>query len=221
MGYNYNARAIEKGLREKYAQIETIKTNNEHYKKLENDLQQLEELQEDYVTYMQLLKKVLLNVQLEYQEFRERRLEFLNETITNKIMKIFPNRGLMAKIVYNEKHGKETAKLTLTDPLGRVYKPQIAEGDLCNYLICYAATEGVIVSLGKNKIYIDEAFGVASEKNKPRIGEILNRSAKNGMQIILISQAKELYEGIPHREFLLEMDEIQHKAVLVKTVDVN
>lgn len=217
----YDPKLIERKLRNKYAQIEKLKSNNERHKKLEEELDKLLKLQKDYEDYMKLLKKILLNVQLEYQDFRERRLEFLNESITNKIMKIFPNRGMMAKIVYEEHRGQETAKLILVDPLGRVSKPKIAEGDLCKYLICYAAIESVIISLGKNKIFIDEAFGVASETNKPRIGEILHRSASNGMQIILISQDKELYEGVPHREFWLQLDEITNEAHLVKEVDVD
>lgn len=41
------------------------------------------------------------------------------------------------------------------------------------------------------------------------------------MQIILISQDKELYESVPHREFWLQLDEITNEAHLVKEVDVD
>ena len=81
----YDPKLIERKLRNKYAKIEKLKSNNERYKKLEEELNELLKLQKDYEDYMKLLKKILLNVQLEYQDFRERRLEFLNESITNKI----------------------------------------------------------------------------------------------------------------------------------------
>ena len=218
---NRDLRKVEKCLRTAYAKLEHVKSNNEHYRKLEENYKKLSELQSDYEDYVRLLKKLLLNLQTEYGEFRERRLAFLNESITDRLLKIFPERGFSAKIEYEDKRGKEMARLVLNDPLGRVRRPSMTEGDLCKYLICYAAIESVVTSLGRNIIYIDEAFGVASDVNKPKIGQLLQSSVENGMQIILVSQSKELYEEVKHREFQLEFHPETETAVLVGVVDVD
>lgn len=171
---------------------------------------------EQYLSTLSYFKKIAL---AEDVEFRDRRVEYLNELITEKLQDFFPYSDLRAKIAYNDKYNNTKAELRLIDTNGNVRKPAISEGKLCQYLINFAAVDGVVSSLGYNNIYIDEAFGVSSQDNLPRVGAMLKNSIDAGMQIILVSQNAELYSGIPRHELHLQIDAITQKGKLQKIVD--
>lgn len=62
----------------------------------------------------------------------------------------------------------------------------------------------MVKGLNTQTVYVDEAFGVSSKANLPKIGEILQESINDGLQVILISQSSELYNSVSRREIHLE-----------------
>lgn len=205
-------------LREKITQkrlaLERSKVLNQELRKLnakKADIEQVKDELEKYIAHLLYLKHV---ASAEEISFRDRRVKYLNDVITEEIQKVFPHSGMQARISYNDKYNKAKATLHLVDADGNPRKPRISEGKLCQYLISFAAVNGVVKSLGFRNIYVDEAFGVSSMDNLPRIGEILNQSIVDGMQIVLVSQNPALYEGIPRREIHLCPDTKNKRTTL-------
>lgn len=98
-------------------------------------------------------------------------------------------QGFKAEITCDFKRGNNKASLRLIDRAGNVHLPYLSEGKLCQYLISFATTIGVVKGLNTQTVYVDEAFGVSSKANLPKIGEILQESINDGLQVILISQS--------------------------------
>ena len=113
-------------------------------------------------------------------------------------------QGFKAEITCDFKRGNNKASLRLIDRAGNVHLPYLSEGKLCQYLISFATTIGVVKGLNTQTVYVDEAFGVSSKANLPKIGEILQESINDGLQVILISQSSELYNSVSRREIHLE-----------------
>lgn len=193
-------------LSDKRAALERAKAVNDQYIHLQTEVTKLQELQQR--CYQHNLKLSQLNKVLEAEDaaFRKRRITFLSDHITEILLKIFPADGFKAQIDCDFKRGSGVANLTLKDKYGYERMPDISEGKLCQYLISFASTVGAVESLHAVSVYIDEAFGVSSADNLPKIGEMLQSTSDNGMQIILISQKADLYSEIPHREIHLLLD---------------
>ncbi|NBH96596.1 hypothetical protein D7Y41_02625 [Anaerotruncus sp. 1XD22-93] len=199
---------------EKKLQLERSKVMNQELLKLNAKKDAIQQVKDDLSAYVDLLFYLKRTVLAEDTAFRERRVEYLNNVITEELQKIFPHSGLQAKIAYNDKYSRTKATLRLVDSDGYSRKPKIAEGKLCQYLISFAAVNGVVRSLGYSNIYVDEAFGVSSPENLPRVGESLQQSIDSGMQIVLVSQNPALYESIPRQEIHLRHEPADGRTVI-------
>lgn len=204
---------------DKHAELERAKVLNAEYEKVAIKAQTLERLQDSCYRHLLKLEQLKKIIDKEDASFRERRITFLSEHITQELLKIFPAEGYTAKIDVDFLRGNGTATLTLIDKYGVERIPEITEGKLCQYLISFAATVGAVKGLGTNNIYVDEAFGVSSTDNLPKIGDMLNATVEEGMQLVLISQNAGLYSDIPRREICLELNSITDSAEVVEVID--
>lgn len=196
-------------LNNKLIALEKAKEMNQRYEALQALLQKTSSVLEDSIQQTIRLERLIKMIDKEDSEFKERRITFLKDRITLELQKIFPEDAFTASIDCDFKRGNGTASLTLKDKYNIERSPDITEGKLCQYLISFAATVATVKGLSSDNIYIDEAFGVSSEANLPRIGEIIANTVKDGMQIILVSQKPELYNEIPRKEFHLSKDSVQ------------
>lgn len=206
-------------LLDKRAALERAKIMQEEYLKLKASHDSIQDLSRrclNHLTRLEQLKKV---VDCEDASFRERRITFLSEHITQELLKIFPTKGYQAKIDCDFKRGSGMATLTLLDKYDVERIPEITEGKLCQYLISFASTVGAIKGLNTNNIYIDEAFGVSSSSNLPKIGDILQSTAQEGIQLILISQNSNLYANIERREIHLEFNDLTDSSSVTEIID--
>lgn len=201
-------------------QLERANATNQQYEELDRKRLELVELNQSYEKYLSDLKRLKLMVTEEDSNFKQRRVNYLNEIITEKVSQFFPDEEFKAKITYDTRYNTVKAGLVLIDPYGNFRKPSIAEGQLCQYLISFAAIDGIISSINKHNIYIDEAFGVSSKENLVKVGEMLAKSAASGMQIILISQDAGIYEDIDHREITIYKDSATGSTVVDSIVDI-
>lgn len=199
--------------------VEKAKETNEKIEKIQNKLKYTELLLKTTDSYLKNLKYLLKVVNIEEVNFRERRQAYLNENVTEALAKIFPNERFTAYIDCNISRGKNYAQLVLLDRDGNERLPFIQEGKMCQYLISFAVVKGVTSALGYNNIYIDEAFGASSIDNTQKVGPMLESLAKEGIQIILVSQNGSLYENIPHREICFHKDSISQSVIIDKVVD--
>lgn len=210
-------------LMEKRLQLERSKVINEEVKKLRNRINSVVEVLLEVTAQIESLKKIETIVTKESDAFRERRVTYLDDQITDALSVIFPEKNFKAKILYDFKYGSSKAYLRLKDRKGNNRSPFITEGKLCQYTIGFVSTVSTIVGLGASIIFIDEAFGVSSKKNLPKIGEMIQSYADTGLQFIIISQSSDLYADIPRREIHLELEEGASqdygKVVLDKIVD--
>ena len=210
----YDRKIVDKKL-----ELERVRMRNKQIEQLRQKESDLQELLQEVQNYRDNLHTLNAIVHNEDNAFKERRIGYLNDEITENLLKIFPSKGFTARIDCDLKRGTGKASLRLIDKEGRVHIPYISEGKLCQYLISFAATIGAVKGLDTNTVYIDEAFGVASADNLPEIGEILQDSVSENLQIILISQNKSLYEEIPHRLIALEEDPMDGSVILKGITD--
>lgn len=199
--------------------IETAKETNKRIEKIQKKLDYVNTLQNSVNTYLSNLRYLLKVVNVEEVSFRERRLAYLNENVTEALAQIFPEEHFTAYIDCNTTRGKNYAQLVLKDRDGIERMPFIQEGKMCQYLISFAVIKGVTAALGSNNIYVDEAFGAASSDNIQKVGPILKELADNGTQIILVSQNASLYENIPHREICFHKDNLTQSVVIDEITD--
>lgn len=186
--------------------IEKAKVLNQKYDSLKVSLDSIQSKQQKLYQHCLKLDQLIKLIDQEDAAFRKRRISFLEDKITQELAKIFPTEGFIANIDCDFKRGNGHASLTLKDKYGNERMPEVSEGKLCQYLISFASTVSAVKGLQSTNIYIDEAFGVSSENNLPKIGDIISSTIEEGMQIILISQKADLYGDIPRREIHLKKD---------------
>lgn len=217
--YQSNKEYYRKKILEGKLRLERAKILNAEYDKIYARKTEIEGVLNSLLEYINLLNDTKDEVQKEDSDFKTRRIEYLNDIITERLSQFFPNDGLICKLAFDDKYKSSNATLRLEDANGFLRKPQISEGKLCQYLISFIASDSVVRSLGKNIIYIDEAFGVASTKKLEDVGRLIAQSVQDGIQIILVSQRSELYAEIPHREIVMHKDEILDQVVIDEIKD--
>ena len=203
MGVSSNMNYYYSRLSNKRIELERQKSVNNQIQVLSEKLSKSEQLLEDIRQYRINLKQLKTIISVEDDSFKERRISYLNDVVSDSLLRIFPLQGFKAKISCDFKRGNNKASLRLIDRSGNVHLPYLSEGKLCQYLISFAATIGVVKGLNTQTVYVDEAFGVSSKANLPKIGEILQETIDDGLQVILISQNSELYNSISRREIHL------------------
>ena len=221
MDYNKmiaNKQYFEKKLMEKKLKLEQISISNKEFEYLNAEKVSGDEILSALELYSRNLKDLWDNVNREDKDYRNRRIEFLNSEITKMLVKFFPNKNLVANIVFDDKYKNSNAYLSLIDEDGDVRNPLNTEGMFQQYLISYAAVTSVLQTMNKHIVFIDEAFGVASKKNLPKIADVLAQSCESGMQIILATQDPLLFDNIPHRVINLELNPVTD-SVEIESVD--
>lgn len=187
-------------------EIEKAKAINESRQSIIDKQVEVDCLYTEITEYRNKLSVLKSRIIKENDEFRSRRLQHLNEVITDGVADVFPEKKLKAEVLCNFKR-KDKIKLQLTDETGHVILPHIGKGKLMQYLISFSAVCGIAESLGVKNVYIDEAFGVASQNNLSIIGDIIARKiSEGGMQMILVSQNPSLYQDVPRKQFNLLLD---------------
>lgn len=197
--------------REKISKIES------EYNVLLRDNQRREELQKTVDKYRSALDAVRdfltaigevdVAVDNEAARYKEQRLKFINDVITDALLQIFPNEGFRANVVIDRKRGRETVSLELIDKNGMVSLPEIGQGMLMQYVISYAAISSINTALGGDSLFIDEAFGVASVDRLPELGALVAKRSE-GQMVVLVAQNPALYDNLQ-----------THRIVLSKSVD--
>ena len=203
---------------EKKLFLERTKVRNQEYEKIIACKTEAENALHDVQHYLQMLKVCSEIIRKENNDFKGRRIAYLNDMITECLHNFFPNQGFICNIAFEEKNRSNRAVLRLEDSSGFMRKPQMSEGKLCQYLISFAAVYSVVKSLGGSS-YVDEAFGVASTARLGDVGEMLNKCVHDGMQIILVSQKADLYCEIPHREIVMHKDSISDSVIIDNITD--
>lgn len=198
--------------------ITVAKMHNDQINNLTEQLRAISALDAKLNAYAQQLSLVRAACIQTEHNYQTRRINYLNTLITDALREVFPDENFEAKIIY-EYGRKDTVRLELQDSAGHVSSPDIGQGQLMQYIISLVAVVGITSGLGFKNLFIDEAFGVAASSKLEDLGEILNRYAQNGMQIILVSQNPFLYNGIPHRVFTLNHDAVTKTTTVAKTED--
>lgn len=212
---------FRKRLLDKKLQLENVVMANREYEQLEQEKIAGEAIEQELKQYLADLVQLKDNVNFEDKEYRNRRIDFLNSELTEMLYKFFPNKGLIADIIFDDKYKGSNAYLQLKDADNNIRTPENTEGGLGQYLISYAAVTGVLKALNQNIVFLDEAFGVSDKTNLVKIGELLHKSCEEGMQIILATQDPLLYSSVPHRAFCLELDVEKDSVVIDKVLDVD
>lgn len=202
----------------KVADLERAKVNNEQRAKLVAERDELAELSKSYAEHIRNLDRLSAAIDREDNNFKTRRLDFVNQLITDSLTKLFPQEGLTAKVICDFKR-KNGALLQLLNKDGNVVHPDMCSGQLQQYVISFAAVTGIVQGLGIGNVFIDEAFGVAAPEILGDIGKIVEDFVNGGVRVVMIAQQPGLYQDIPHREIQLKKDPITGEISVVSTTD--
>lgn len=216
--YNYK-NFFNDSINRKKIELERARDRNKKIESLKAERDELKSLSDNVEIYRHKLKSLYQMVLKESSEYKDRRLGFLNDCITDALLEIFPDSGFSANIELTTSRNIDKAYVSLKDTKGNTRMPFMQEGKLCQYLVSFAAVKGVTAAAGYHNIYIDEAFGASSIDNLVKIGDILEDTAKKGTQFIVVSQNPALYSGIPRHEIHFHKDPISEKVVIDEIID--
>lgn len=197
--------------------LERAKVSNEELETLKGQQFEAATLLERAHEYKMSISKINAMGITEDNAFKKRRISYLDQLITEELFKVFPEEGYLAHVSCDFKNRSNKAHLILTDSAKNVRMPSMTEGKLCQYLISFSATTGAVKGLGKNNLYVDEAFGASDPDNLVKVGKMLKQTVEGGMQVVLISQNSILYQDVPRREFRLARDH-EHNSIYLRGV---
>lgn len=209
---------FERKLYERYANLERAKINNEMREKLVTKRDSLASIVSELKQYIATLKKVNAAIDTEDHQYKNRRLDYLNELITESLAKIFPDDLLEARVECDFNR-TNTVTLSLYDKYGNVLEPYMCSGKLQQYLISFASVAGIAAGLGKHNLYVDEAFGVAAPEILGEIGKVVQQNVENGTQVVIISQNPGLYQDLPRHEIHLQTDVKNQEVKVVSEIN--
>lgn len=193
----------ERALRSARSELERKKINNERIDQFKKELAEDRTLYNEASKYVNAVKIVQTAVVKEARDYQTRRIDYLNDIITEAVGKIFPDRNVTAKLDCDFSR-TDKVSLHLYDENGDSFSPRISEGKLMQYLISVSAVAAITKSLGVHNIYIDEAFGVARIDHLDDLGELLQGFVDDGLQTVIVSQNPALYNNLSRHEIYLE-----------------
>ena len=199
--------------------LRVIEQNNKEFNNIKINYDKVVQMEKDAEDYMDTLKIIYERGVIEGNEYKKRRIDFLEKYIGENLAEIFPDEEFQCKINYEKKNGKAKASLTLIDRNGEERLPRMSEGKLCRQLVSYSACIAMCECTDNKKLYMDEAFYASSPENLAKISGLLKRLIKEDFQIILIAQTDDIYKDIPHREITLEKDLLENKVNIVSIID--
>lgn len=211
----YNLKmSYSRALLNKKVEIERAKDINKEIESITADKDETQALYNQVEQYFSTLSQLKLMISKESNEYKQRRKDYLDDGITESLMPIFPESGFRADVILDTFRGQNIAYLRLINKYGMERIPASQEGKMCQYLVSFGAINHVVSALGLHNIYIDEAFGASSMKNLVKMGDLLDKSIKDGNQLIVISQNPLLYDSIPRREIRFHKDEFSNAVVI-------
>lgn len=197
--------------------LDKAKENNRRREELLNKHFDTQRLMEDAKNYQTDIESIRNATIAEYSNYRNERLDFLSNNITNILNNVFEDDYFQMKMSVNNQRGIDKLSIKISKNNSKFTNPKNSSGGLSQQLISFSSSMSIVEILGKSIFYIDEAFNNSSEDNKPKLGAILNNFVQKGYQIFLISQGSSLYENIPRRELRLKYE--NKEAVLVGVED--
>lgn len=214
----FNKRSYEQLLARERADLEQAKLSNLRLEELKVELRKTNDLITALSNYTASLSQLGVAASRESNEFKNKRIEFLNGVLTEALQQLFPNEGFRAKISFDFNRN-DKAELQLVDSAGHVHTASMCEGQLLQYAISFVAVSWILRALGKNVLFIDEAFGASDMDRLPMLGDLIAKLAENGTQVILVGQNPALYENIPRREFWLTKSPETAAVSLERVID--
>lgn len=208
----------DKNLFTKMRELERAKLVNEQVKHFSVLKDRLTSLALKVEKHRMDLTKLRAAVIKEDNDFKNRRIEYLNAVITEALADIFPEEGVTAELLCDFSR-TDVVELILYDCLGHEYIPDICSGKLMQYLISFSAITGITLKLGKKNIFVDEAFGVASPDIMGKIGDVVQERIDSGLQLIMIAQNSAVYQDLPRHEIILQKDPVLAETCVITECD--
>lgn len=211
--------AQRKMLSETRNYLNTIKTkhyegkrNNEEKADVEKKVAKGRELSRTLTILRSTNKDLLEKLTVEDLEFKNRRLDYLSDRITENINRLFPTRGFRVKIECDLNRGMK-AKLKLFTKLGKERLVHMSEGKFFQSLVSYSSSTSIIESTGTDKLYLDEAFAVSDPENLVEVSHLVGDLLGRMNQITMIEQTSVGYKNLPRREIHLKLDPITEEVL--------
>lgn len=126
----------ERALRSARSELERKKINNERIDQFKKELAEDRTLYNEASKYVNAVKIVQTAVVKEARDYQTRRIDYLNDIITEAVGKIFPDRNVTAKLDCDFSR-TDKVSLHLYDENGDSFSPRISEVNSCSILSVY------------------------------------------------------------------------------------
>lgn len=210
--------SYDRRMYDRVAELERAKIANKEREKLLVRRNEVQDLLDFTDSYLYDLKKLVVTLETEGNNFKNRRIEYLNQIITDSLNEIFVDDPLRAKVRCDFSRTNEV-NLELRDSDDNLLDPDMCSGKLQQYLISFASVAGITAGLGLKNLYVDEAFGVAAPEILGEIGKIIQNRIEQGLQVIMIAQNPGLYQDLPRKEIVLRKDPVTRAIEVVSETE--
>ena len=94
-------------------ELEVLKANNARAEYLKSKVNQADEYLTFVVPYIEGLNKLLTVTKDEYAKYQEKRIHFIENSLSDNIAKLFPNEYFIPKILYSLERNNIRSELIL------------------------------------------------------------------------------------------------------------
>lgn len=153
----------------------------------------------DFLTGLQTQLQIFdLKLTEEESTWREGILSLLESEIINDLTYVFPTDGynvkLQSRVVRGRIHIEASVMSTFSGKIpGRIRSTQ---GRIFQQVVSFAALIGVMVLLGIDTAYFDEAFSGSSKRNVRKLNALLEHLKQRGLNLIIIAQDTAMAKGL-------------------------
>ena len=199
--------------------IKEIEINNKNLIQLQTKRDAIEECIKQVNEQTNINKRLKKLINTESNNFRQRRIDFLEAYIEKVLSLVFPLRGYRVEISLDYKYGKQKASVVITDNEGYQINPAICEGGFFKQLIGYGASSSLTQSVSNGKMFLDEAFSAGSPENLIKVTELLKSLISELGQVFIVEQEHTVYKDLPRREIEIVYDDVSKKTVIESVKD--
>jgi hypothetical protein len=192
-------------------------------------IEQLEQEQEKYNKLSQYnlnVTQLLAIVNRGAIAYRDNRIHELEDRAKLVLDIIYPREQFYVKIQYQDQlHQSDKAEVLVgpkdSDGIFLGASPACANGSFAQQLISNSLITSVMMMLGINTYFLDEAFNSGDDVNVGLLKPFFYNLIENNIQLICIEHKKSLYSGLKHTLIRMTKQMPENKVIVESIEDVD
>lgn len=208
-----------KKLEESERQLYVAEDNNEKHEKYYQDYVTNYGKLNEVAAKMTDTKNKLKIIETYKEDYRNSRIEFLEDKINAKLLYLFPEEKFQVKFRFENIAGKPTAEL-LVGKLGYFAPARAQNGRFVKQLISSTSVIAINELRGSHMIFLDEAMASAADKILTELNPLFAELHDRGLEILLVEHKPGLYNTVTRREIHLRKDHEADHVIIEGIFDI-